>query len=160
MIRPAVLCAVAFAAACASAPAGSGAAADPGRDASVKGLVNASVRVTFQAAVQALIDVPIEPRVVEPERGRVETDYFDLTPHAWQAEKYPLIERIVRYVITVAPDTLGRGSRILIAALYQPTPGPYTRGRATERLVPRDHPAVEFAEELLATIEKKAGTAP
>lgn len=151
---------LAFVAACATNTAGGGSYAADRGDASVKGLVNGSVRVTFEAAVQALVEVPIEPRIVEPERGRVETDYFDLTPFAWQAERYPPIERIVRYVVVVAPDTLGRGSRILISALYQPSPSPYVRGRATERLVPRDHPAVEYAEVLLARIEKKVAGAP
>jgi hypothetical protein len=140
---------------CAAATAGGGVASRSG-DASVKGLIGASVQVTFRSTVQALADVPIEPSLVEEDRGRIETRYFDLTPFAFEAERYPPIERIVRYVIDVAPDTLGRGARILIRALYQPSPAPYVRGRATERLVPRDHPAVEYAEKLLERIESKA----
>lgn len=143
--------------ACASAGGPRRAAASSG-DASVKGLVHASVQVTFYATVRTLSDVPIEVRIVDEGRGLIESQYFDLTPFAFQAERYPPIERIIRYVINVAPDTLGRGSRILIRALYQPSPGPYVRGRATERLVPRDHPAVEYAEKLLGLIEKQAGS--
>lgn len=132
-----------------------GSAATSG-DASVKGLVGASVQVTFAAAVGALTEIPIEPKVVEEATGRVETEYFDLTPHRWEAERYPPVERVVRLVITVAPDTLGRGARVAIRTLYQPAMGEYVRGRATERLVPRDHPGVTFAQEVLDRIERRA----
>jgi len=132
-----------------------GSAATSG-DASVKGLVGASVQVTFAAAVGALTEIPLEPKVVEEETGRVETEYFDLTPHRWEAERYPPVERAVRLVITVAPDTLGRGARVAIRTLYQPAMGEYVRGRATERLVPRDHPGVSFAQEVLDRIERRA----
>lgn len=125
-------------------------------DASVKGLVGASVQVTFAAAVGALTEIPLDPKVVDEATGRVETEYFDLTPHRWEAERYPPVERVVRLVISVAPDTLGRGARVAIRALYQPAMGEYVRGRATERLVPRDHPGVTFAQEVLDRIERRA----
>jgi len=125
-------------------------------DASVKGLIGASVQITFAAAVGALTEVPLEPRVVDEATGRVETEYFDLTPHRWEAERYPPVERVVRLVVTVAPDTLGRGARVAIRTLYQPGMGAYVRGRATERLVPRDHPGVTFAQEVLDRIERRA----
>ena len=133
----------------------SGSAATSG-DASVKGLVGASVQVTFAAAVGALTEIPLEPKLVEEATGVVETEYFDLTPHRWEAERYPPVERVVRLVITVAPDTLGRGARVAVRALYQPAMGEYVRGRATERLVPRDHPGVTFAQEVLDRIERRA----
>lgn len=135
------------------ARAGSAAASG---DASVKGLIGASVQVTFSAAVGALTEIPLEPKVVEEATGLVETEYFDLTPHRWEAERYPAAERVVRLVITVAPDTLGRGARVAIRTLYQPAMGGYVRGRATERLVPRDHPGVTFAQEVLDRIERRA----
>ena len=125
-------------------------------DASVKGLIGASVQVTFTAAVGALSEIPLEPKVVQEATGLVETEYFDLTPHRWEAERYPPVERVVRLVITVAPDTLGRGARVAIRTLYQPALGEYVRGRATERLVPRDHPGVVFAQEVLDRIERRA----
>ncbi|HXV90769.1 MAG TPA: hypothetical protein VD707_05325 [Gemmatimonadales bacterium] len=132
-----------------------GSAATSG-DASVKGLIGASVRVTFAAAVGALTEIPLEPKVVDEATGLVETEYFDLTPHRWEAERYPPVERVVRLVITVAPDTLGRGARVAVRTLYQPALGDYVRGRATERLVPRDHPGVTFAQEVLDRIERRA----
>ncbi len=132
-----------------------GSAATSG-DASVKGLIGASVQVTFAAAVGALTEIPLEPKVVDEATGLVETEYFDLTPHRWEAERYPPVERVVRLVITVAPDTLGRGARVAVRTLYQPALGDYVRGRATERLVPRDHPGVTFAQEVLDRIERRA----
>ncbi len=140
--------------ACAGAPGAEPAAASG--DASVKGLVGASVQVTFAATLRALTAVPLEPRLVQEAAGLVETDYFDLTPHRWEAERYPPIERVVRMLITVAPDTLGRGARVLIRTVYQPALGAYVRGRATERLVPRDHPGVAFAQEILDRIDRAA----
>ena len=125
-------------------------------DASVKGLIGASVQVTFGAALGTLSEIPIEPTIIREATGQIETAYFELTPHQWEAERYPPIERVVRLVITVAPDTLGRGSRVTIKTLYQPSLGPYVRGRATERLVPQDHPGVTFAEEVLNRIELRA----
>ncbi len=127
-----------------------------GPDASVKGLIGASVQVTFAAALSTLSEIPLEPGVIREATGQIETEYFDLTPHEWQAERYPPIERVVRLVITVAPDTLGRGSRVTIKALYQPALGSYVRGRATERLVPQDHPGVTFAQEVLDRMERRA----
>lgn len=134
-------------------PAGGGIASG---DASVKGLIGASVQVTFTAALGTLSEIPLEPKLIREGAGQIETEYFDLTPHQWQAERYPPVERVVRLVITVAPDTLGRGSRVNIQALYQPALGTYVRGRATERLVPQDHPAVTFAGEVLDRIEQRA----
>jgi hypothetical protein len=139
--------------ACAGGPAPG---SPTGGDASVKGLVGASVQVTFAATLRALSEVPLEPRLVQEAAGQVETAYFDLTPHRWEAERYPPIERMVRLLITVAPDTLGRGARVLIRTVYQPALGGYVRGRATERLVPRDHPGVEFAQEILDRIDRTA----
>ena len=154
-MKPAIIAAVSLATlTCAGGPR-SGSAAASG-DASVKGLIGASVQVTFAATVGALSEIPLEPKVVEEATGRVETEYFDLTPHRWEAERYPAVERAVRLVITVAPDTLGRGARVAIRTLYQPTLGAYVRGRATERLVPRDHPGVDFAQEVLDRIERRA----
>lgn len=127
-----------------------------GGDASVKGLIGASVQVTFAAAVGALTEIPLEPKLVQEATGQIETEYFDLTPHRWEAERYPPVERAVRLLITVAPDTLGRGSRVSIRTVYQPSMGTYVRGRATERLVPRDHPGAAFAQEVLDRIEQRA----
>jgi hypothetical protein len=146
--------AAALALACAGGSHGGTAAASG--DASVKGLVGASVQVTFAATLGALSEIPLEPKIVDEATGRVETEYFDLTPHRWEAERYPPVERVVRLVITVAPDTLGRGSRLAVRTLYQPSMGSYVRGRATERLVPRDHPGVTFAQEVLDRIERRA----
>lgn len=140
--------------ACAGGPAAEGATASG--DASVKGLVGASVQVTFAATLRALSQIPLEPRLVQEATGLVETAYFDLTPHRWEAERYPPIERMVRLLITVAPDTLGRGARVLIRTVYQPALGGYVRGRATERLVPRDHPGAAFAQEILDRIDRTA----
>lgn len=140
--------------ACAGSPGAESAAASG--DASVKGLVGASVQVTFAATLRALTEVNLQPRLVQEAAGQVETDYFDLTPHRWEAERYPPLERIVRMLITVAPDTLGRGARVLIRTVYQPALGGYVRGRATERLVPRDHPGVSFAQEFLDRIDRTA----
>jgi len=153
-MRPVAVAGVLVAVAC----AGSQRSTSPvsGADASVKGLIGASVQVTFAAALTTLSEIPLEPRVIREAIREIETEYFDLTPHEWQAERYPPIERVVRLVITVAPDTLGRGSRVILKALYQPALGTYVRGRATERLVPQDHPGVAFAQEVLHRMERRA----
>lgn len=154
-MRPALLGVTALLAlACAGSRSSTSAVASA--DASVKGLIGASVQVTFGAALATLTEIPLEPRVVREATGQIETEYFDLTPHQWQAERYPPVERVIRLVIDVAPDTLGRGSRVTIKALYQPSLGPYVRGRATERLVPLDHPGVTFAQEVLDRMERRA----
>ncbi|MGH7645976.1 MAG: hypothetical protein ACREMR_10370 [Gemmatimonadales bacterium] len=125
-----------------------------------KALINASVQVTFRAAVAALSDVPLDLRLVDENLGAVETPYFDLTPHEWRAERYPVDERLVRLRVTVQPDTLGRGSRVAIFVLYQVQRMGMAVGRATERAVPADHPGAGFARKLLDRIERKAVGTP
>lgn len=122
-----------------------------------KALVNASVQVTFRATLTAISEVPLEIELVDEDRGLVETQYFDLTPFEWRAERYPPAERVVRLRVTVAPDTLGRGSRVAVYVLYQPRQGTgMTLGRASERAVASDHPGTAFGRTVMDRIERKA----
>lgn len=122
-----------------------------------KALINASVDVTFNATVTAFSDAPIETRLVDPDNGVVESPYFDVARYEWRAEQLPTAERLVRLRVTVLPDTLGRGSRVAVYAIYQPNRvAGMTQGRATERSVPSDHPVTAFANKLLSKIEEKA----
>lgn len=122
-----------------------------------KALINASVEVTFNAALTAFSDVPLETLMVDPDKGIVESPYFDLSRFEWRAERYPLEERTVRLRVVVQPDTLGRGARVAVYALYQPGQRlGMTVARTNERAVPSDHPAAAFATKLLGKIEEKA----
>jgi hypothetical protein len=138
----------------ACAGTGGGGAPAPS-DASVKGLVGASVQITFRAATQVVTEVPLALYIADEARGVIETPYFDLTPIDFSAERYPERERLVRVIVVVAPDTLGRGSRVAIRTVYQGLGG-QVQSRRTERLVPRDHPGTALAQDLLDRIEKRA----
>jgi len=153
-----LLFAPALALACAGAHPGTSAApAGRSTQAVAKALINASVEVTFNATLGAFSDLPIETQLVDPDKGVVESSYFDLSRYEWRAERYPLEERLVRLRVTVQPDTLGRGSRVAVYALYQPGQRlGMAVGRANERAVPSDHPATGFANKLLEKIAEKA----
>lgn len=126
------------------------------RPAAVKSLVNASVHVTLRAVVRAIADEGLSLRLVDEERGIVESEYFDVATVEPLADRYPPAEREVRYTFSVQPDTLGRGSRVALFALYQPYRLGGPQGRGNERTVPRDHPAVSFAKKLMERVERTA----
>ena len=122
----------------------------------VRRIVSASVHVTIRATVNVLSQEGLALRMTDEDAGRVETDYFDLTPVAPEAENYPAAERSVRFVFQIQPDTLGRGSILLASARYRPFGAAATESRQRERLVPSDHPGATYTRKLVAKIEETA----
>jgi hypothetical protein len=118
-------------------------------------LVDAAVQPTLRAAVRALGNEGLTLRQADEDAGVVETEYFDLATVDPHSESYPDEQRTVRLRITVAADTLGRGSVVDLVALYQPFQIGLG-GRNNERPVPRDHPAVQYARKVMEEIAKIA----
>ncbi len=122
----------------------------------VRKIVAASVHVTIRATLNVLSDQGMGLRIVDEDAGRVETEYFDLTNLQSEAQNYPPAERSVRMLFQVRPDTLGRGSILLVSTVYQPFNSGIEGSRRSEHLVPSDHPGATYAKKILAKIEEAA----
>lgn len=123
----------------------------------VRKIVSASVHVTLRATLDVLTQQGLVLRIADEDAGRVETDYLDLTTVAPDAENYPAPERAVRFIFRIQPDTLGRGSILLVSTVYRPYGGGGEEdNRRRERLVPSDHPGAAYTRKILAKIEEAA----
>lgn len=122
----------------------------------VRKIIAASVHVTTRATLNVLSDQGLALRLADDDAGRVETEYFDITTFQPEAQHYPPVERLIRMTFQVRPDTLGRGSILLIATVYQPFSAGVEGSRRREHLVPGDHPGVTFTKKILAKIEEAA----
>jgi hypothetical protein len=131
--------------------------ATPGTGAvTVRKIVNASVHVTIRATLNVLSDQGLSLRIADEEAGRIETEYFDLTQLQPEAQNYPAAERSVRMVFQIRPDTLGRGSVLLVSTVYQPYNIGIQGSRRSEHLVPPDHPGATYTKKILTKIEEAA----
>lgn len=131
--------------------------ATPGTGAvTVRKIVSASVHVTIRATLNVLSDQGLSLRIADEEAGRIETEYFDLTQLQPEAQNYPEAERSVRMVFQIRPDTLGRGSILLVSTVYQPYNVGMEGSRRSEHLVPPDHPGATYTKKILAKIEEAA----
>jgi len=122
----------------------------------VRKIVNASVHVTIRAALNVLSEQGVNLRLTDEDAGRVETEYFDVTTFQQEAQNYPVAERSIRMTFQIHPDTLGRGSIVLIATVYQPYRVGVEGSRRGEHLVPSDHPGATYTKKILAKIEEAA----
>ncbi len=122
----------------------------------VRKIVSASVHVTTRATLNVLSDEGLGLRLVAEDAGRIETEYFDVTQFQPEAQNYPLAERRLRMSFQIRPDTLGRGSIVLISTVYQPYSVGIEGSRRGEHLVPSDHPGATYTKKILAKIEEAA----
>ncbi len=122
----------------------------------VRKIISASVHVTIRATLNVLSNQGVGLRLADEDAGRVETEYFDVTQFQPEAQNYPPAERVVRMNFQVRPDTLGRGSILLISTVYQPFSAGVAGSRRREHLVPADHPGATFTKKILAKIEEAA----
>jgi hypothetical protein len=122
----------------------------------VRKIVSASVHVTTRATLNVLSEQGLGLRITDEDAGRVETEYFDVTPFQPEAQNYPQAERSIRMEFQIRPDTLGRGSILLIATVYEPFNVGVEGSRRREHLVPSDHPGATFTKKILAKIEEAA----
>ena len=122
----------------------------------VRKIISASVHVTTRATLNVLSDQGLALRLADEDAGRVETEYFDVTAFQPEAQHYPQVERLIRMNFQVRPDTLGRGSILLISTVYQPFTAGVEGSRRREHLVPGDHPGATFTKKILAKIEETA----
>jgi hypothetical protein len=125
-------------------------------NATVRKIVSASVHVTTRATLNVLSDQGVGLRLADEDAGRVETEYFNVTQFQPEAQNYPLAERLIRMNFQIRPDTLGRGSILLVSTVYQPFSAGIAGSRRREHLVPPDHPGVTFTKKILAKIEEAA----
>ena len=144
---------LAFATACASPNT---AATPAPAKVTLRKIISASVHVTIRATLNVLSDEGLGLRLTDEDAGRVETEYFDVTTFEPEAQNYPAPERSIRMTFQIRPDTLGRGSIVLISALYQPYRVGIEGSRRGEHLVPADHPGTMYTKKLLAKIEEAA----
>jgi|SRR6266567_1480807 len=122
----------------------------------VRKIVSASVHVTTRATLNVLSDEGLGLRLVAEDAGRIETEYFDVTQFQPEAQNYPLAERRLRMSFQIRPDTLGRGSIVLISTVYQPYSVGIEGSKRSEHLVPSDHPGATYTKKILAKIEEAA----
>jgi hypothetical protein len=124
--------------------------------ATVRKIVSASVHVTVRATLNVLADQGVALRIADEDAGRVETQDFDVTPFQPEAQSYPMPERTIRMIFAVRPDTLGRGSILVVSTVYQPYNVGIQGSRRREHLVPPDHPGTTFTKKIVAKIEEAA----
>ena len=122
----------------------------------VRKIVSASVHVTTRATLNVLSDQGLGLRLVAEDAGRIETEYFDVTQFQPEAQNYPSAERRLRMSFQIRPDTLGRGSIVLISTVYQPYSVGIEGSTRGEHLVPSDHPGAAYTKKILAKIEEAA----
>ena len=122
----------------------------------VRKIVSASVHVTMRATLNVLSDQGVALRLTDEDAGRVETEYFDVTQFQPEAQNYPPAERRVRMNFQIRPDTLGRGSILLVSTVYQPYAAGIEGTRRNEHLVPPDHPGAAYTKKILTKIEEAA----
>ena len=122
----------------------------------VRKIISASVHVTTRATLNVLSGEGLSLRITDEDAGRVETEYIDLTALEPEAQNYPAAERLVRMVFQIRPDTLGRGSILLVSTVYQPYNVGLQGTRRSEHLVPADHPGATYTKKIVAKIEEAA----
>ncbi len=122
----------------------------------VRKIVSASVHVTTRATLNVVSEQGLSLRTADQDAGRVETEYFDLTTFQPEVQSYPPAERRVRMDFQIRPDTLGRGSILLVSVVYEPYNVGLAGTRRRERLVPSDHPGATYAKKLVTKIEDAA----
>src|SRR6267154_351759 len=122
-------------------------------NATVRKIVSASVHVTTRATLNVLSDEGLGLRRVAEDAGRIETEDFDVTQFQPEAQNYPSAERRLRMSFQLRPDTLGRGSIVVISTVYQPYSVGIEGSKRSEHLVPSDHPGATYTKKILAKIE-------
>jgi hypothetical protein len=125
-------------------------------DVTIRKIVSASVHVTIRATLNVLSDQGVALRLADEDAGRVETEYFDVTQFQPEAQNYPPAERQIRMNFQIRPDTLGRGSILLVSTVYQPFSVGVSGSRRREHLIPADHPGTTYTKKILAKIEEAA----
>src|SRR6266576_6646357 len=115
-----------------------------------------SVHVTLRATLNVLSDQGVGLRLADEDAGRIESEYFDVTQFQPEAQNYPPAERQIRMNFQIRPDTLGRGSILLISTVYQPFNVGVAGSRRRDHLGPSDHPGATYTKKILAKIEEAA----
>ena len=112
----------------------------------------ASVREAAVAARAAFshFDIPLE--LFLPDSAVVESGWLDIATIRREAESYPPDQRVVRFRVLILPDGAGRATRIFVEALEQTEVNRRVGSTGRGRLVPRDHPAMAMARELLERV--------
>jgi hypothetical protein len=141
----ALLCALALLPAACYRPA---AYAGPLRGALVT-TTTASVREAAIAVRSAFshLDIPLE--LFLPDSAVVESGWLDIATIRHEAESYPSDQRVVRFRVLILPDSTGHATQIFVEALEQTEVNRRIGTTRSGRLVPRDHPAMLVARELL-----------
>jgi len=116
--------------------------------------VRASPRVAWTAALQAVTNKGLPLRISDLDAGLIETDYFDIMAYVPEANQYPTGERLVRFRVLVAIDSLGVGTRVIVQCIYRPFFTGVGGSKRGERGVPRDHPAMDLVRDIVAEVTK------
>jgi hypothetical protein len=109
----------------------------------------ASVREAAVAARAAFSHLDISLEVFLPDSAVVESGWLDIATIRREAESYPRDQRIVRFRVLILPDSVGRATQIFIEALEQTEVNRRIGTTRSGRMVPRDHPAMVVAREVL-----------
>jgi hypothetical protein len=120
-------------------------------------VVPASVGVTFVAARQAIVNLGLPLQQADQATGFLETSYVDVATFRPEASQYSAAERAVRYRIVVKPNENAPGSRVAIYAVYIPFRTGMGDTRRNEKAIPRDHPGVVLARQMMDDIKKVTG---
>ncbi|HEY2825492.1 MAG TPA: hypothetical protein VGI83_08110 [Gemmatimonadales bacterium] len=119
--------------------------------------LKAPPNVVYDAALATFTEFALALKSNDPERGVLESEYFDVTTVRPEARDYPDAERFIRIRVLVGPDTLhASGSRLGVQAIYSPFGDP-TAGttRRSERAIPKSHPGMEVVKALVESVKQK-----
>ncbi|HET7789821.1 MAG TPA: hypothetical protein VFK78_03415 [Gemmatimonadales bacterium] len=141
-----------------------------GQPALATALVSASIKVALGTAADVISRHGLAARLMA-DSALVESGGWDpASRDPSVADRYPPEERLTWFVFKVTSDSLGRGSRVAVFALYSPfrTGGTGSGLNAQAdplsavgvRAVPRDHPSAAMARAMLAEVEAGVVTAP
>ena len=126
---------------------------------SVEEVMSGSPSVLFQAALKAVTDQGLPLREAEPSARVIQTDYVDLASfNPAGAAQYPTNERLVRFRVLVGPNPQGARAVVALFGIYAPFRTGFSTSERSERVIPRDHPAMDLVRAIRDAIAKSAGT--
>ena len=120
--------------------------------------LKAPSNVVYDAALATFTELGLALKSNDPDRGVLESEYFDVTQIHPEARDFPPAERSIRIRVLVGPDTAhGQGTRLGVQAIYSPfgDPNAGMTSRRSERAIPNGHPGMEIVKSLVDAVKQK-----
>jgi hypothetical protein len=112
--------------------------------------------VVYQAALQAFADQSLPIRSTDPDKGVLESEYFDVGQFEREVSGYTPAERSIRIRVMVGLDSVRvQDAHIAMQAIYSPFSDPESQTKRSERAIPKSHPGMEIVKALMAAVKEK-----